>query len=65
MCSREPIFQTDAPRRDVLALPAASIWRMRERATMLGGHLTAEPTGDDEFLVTAVLPLGDNHPEGS
>jgi signal transduction histidine kinase len=38
---------------------------MRERATMLGGHLTAEPTGDDEFLVTAVLPLGDNHPEGS
>jgi hypothetical protein len=23
LCSREPIFQTDAPRRDVLALPAA------------------------------------------
>ena len=30
---------------------------MRERATMLGGHLEAGPTGDDEFLVTAALPL--------
>jgi len=32
---------------------------MRERATMLGGHLRAEPTADDEFLVTAALPIGD------
>ena len=31
---------------------------MRERATMLGGHLDARPTGDGEFLVTAALPLG-------
>jgi signal transduction histidine kinase len=30
---------------------------MRERAAMLGGHLEAGPTGDDEFLVTAALPL--------
>ena len=30
---------------------------MRERAVMLGGHLEAGPTGDDEFLVTAALPL--------
>jgi signal transduction histidine kinase len=32
---------------------------MRERATMLGGHLQAGPTANDEFLVTAALPLGD------
>ena len=29
---------------------------MRERATMLGGHLDAAPTEDGGFLVTAVLP---------
>ena len=38
---------------------------MRERAAMLGGHLSAGPTGDGEFLVTAALPLGSDHPEGS
>jgi signal transduction histidine kinase len=32
---------------------------MRERAAMLGGHLQAGPVADDEFLVTAALPLGD------
>ena len=32
---------------------------MRERATMLGGHLRAGPTADGEFLVTAALPVGD------
>ena len=32
---------------------------MRERATMLGGHLRAGPTPNGEFLVTAALPLGD------
>jgi signal transduction histidine kinase len=32
---------------------------MRERATMLGGHLEARPTGNGEFLVTAALPLGE------
>jgi signal transduction histidine kinase len=31
---------------------------MRERATMLGGHLEARPTPNGEFLVTAALPLG-------
>ena len=25
---------------------------------MLGGHLEAGPTADNEFLVTAALPLG-------
>jgi signal transduction histidine kinase len=30
---------------------------MRERAAMLSGHLEAGPAGDDEFLVTAALPL--------
>jgi len=34
---------------------------MRERATMLGGHLQAGPTKKGEFLVTAALPL-DNEP---
>jgi signal transduction histidine kinase len=29
---------------------------MRERTTMLGGHLDAAPTEDGGFLVTAVLP---------
>jgi signal transduction histidine kinase len=37
---------------------------MRERATMLGGHLEARPTGNGEFLVTAALPLGEG-PEGA
>jgi signal transduction histidine kinase len=36
---------------------------MRERATMLGGHLRAGPTPAGEFLVTAALPLGDGVPE--
>jgi signal transduction histidine kinase len=30
---------------------------MRERVTMLGGHLSVGPTKDGEFLVTAALPL--------
>jgi signal transduction histidine kinase len=32
---------------------------MRERATMLGGHLEAGPAASGEFLVTAALPLGE------
>jgi signal transduction histidine kinase len=36
---------------------------MRERAAMLGGHLQAGPTANDEFLVTAALPLGDGGEE--
>jgi signal transduction histidine kinase len=36
---------------------------MRERAAMLGGHLQAGPVADDEFLVTAALPLGDGGEE--
>jgi signal transduction histidine kinase len=32
---------------------------MRERATMLGGSLRAGLTPDQEFLVTAALPLSD------
>jgi signal transduction histidine kinase len=38
---------------------------MRERATMLGGHLEAGPTADNEFLVTAALPLGASPSEGT
>jgi signal transduction histidine kinase len=30
---------------------------MRERATMLGGHLSVGPTKEGEFLVTAALPF--------
>ena len=30
---------------------------MRERTAMLGGHLSAGPTPNGEFLVTAFLPL--------
>jgi signal transduction histidine kinase len=37
---------------------------MRERAAMLGGHLQAGPVADDEFLVTAALPLGDGEETG-
>ena len=36
---------------------------MRERATMLGGHLQAGPTEKGEFLVTAALPLDDEPAE--
>jgi signal transduction histidine kinase len=36
---------------------------MRERAAMLGGNLQAGPTANDEFLVTAALPLGDGGEE--
>jgi signal transduction histidine kinase len=35
---------------------------MRERATMLGGVLSAGPTGKGEFLVTAALPLEQDGP---
>ena len=37
---------------------------MRERATMLGGHLQAGPTANEGFLVTAALPLGDGSEQG-
>jgi signal transduction histidine kinase len=37
---------------------------MRERAAMLGGHLSAEPTAKGEFLVTAYLPFGDGGAAG-
>jgi signal transduction histidine kinase len=36
---------------------------MRERASMLGGHLRAGPTPAGEFLVTAALPLGNGAPD--
>ncbi|HEX2323490.1 MAG TPA: ATP-binding protein [Streptosporangiaceae bacterium] len=45
---------------DGAALPRGSghgIIGMRERATMLGGHLSAGRTIHDEWLVTAALPL--------
>jgi signal transduction histidine kinase len=37
---------------------------MRERATMLGGHLEARPAPNGEFLVTAALPISSD-PEGA
>jgi signal transduction histidine kinase len=37
---------------------------MRERTTMLGGHLEAGPTEDGGFLVTAVLPYVRDPQEG-
>jgi signal transduction histidine kinase len=36
---------------------------MRERAAMLGGHLSAGPAGDGGFLVTAALPLDNDQVE--
>ncbi len=36
---------------------------MRERAAMLGGHLSAGVTKDGEFLVTAALPLDGDRPQ--
>ncbi|HEY4463917.1 MAG TPA: histidine kinase [Streptosporangiaceae bacterium] len=36
---------------------------MRERAAMLGGHLKAGPTANDEFVVTAALPLANDRLE--
>jgi signal transduction histidine kinase len=36
---------------------------MRERAAMLGGHLTAGPAGNGDFLVTAALPLDNDRSE--
>jgi signal transduction histidine kinase len=36
---------------------------MRERATMLGGHLSVGPTKEGEFLVTAALPLDGDEPQ--
>jgi signal transduction histidine kinase len=36
---------------------------MRERAAMLGGHLSAGPVGDGGFLVTAALPLDNDQVE--
>jgi signal transduction histidine kinase len=38
---------------------------MRERATMLGGHLQAGPTEKGEFLVTAALPLDSGSAQGA
>lgn len=37
---------------------------MRERVTALGGILTAEPTPDGGFAVTALVPLHPRSPEG-
>ncbi len=54
---------TGEPQGDAGPGGGQGIIGMRERATTLGGHLTAGPTGDGEFLVTAALPLTDEHPE--
>jgi signal transduction histidine kinase len=41
-----------------LGEPGQGIRGMRERVIMLGGHLSAVPTGEGGFEVRAVLPLG-------
>jgi signal transduction histidine kinase len=39
--------------------PGQGIRGMRERVTMLGGELSALPTGEGGFEVRATLPLGE------
>jgi signal transduction histidine kinase len=51
------------PERPPPAPPGHGILGMRERATMLGGTLTAGPTPDGGFLVEAALPLEAEHAE--
>ncbi|MCF1598378.1 sensor histidine kinase [Streptomyces muensis] len=52
------------PQRTVPPSPGAGhgLLGMRERATMLGGHLTAAPTEQGGFAVSAFLPRGDTPP---
>jgi signal transduction histidine kinase len=58
-----PAGGVDGQETDADAWPAErgghGIIGMRERASMLGGHLQAGPTAHGEFLVTAAFPLGD------
>jgi signal transduction histidine kinase len=62
-CAAAPPESEDQPAQAGLGHGGGhGIIGMRERATMLGGHLRAGPTADDEFLVTAALPLGDGVP---
>ena len=52
--------------RDVVSRGAGhGIIGMRERAAMLGGHLSAGLTRHDEFVVTAALPLDGDDQERS
>ena len=52
------------PQRTVPPSPGAGhgLLGMRERATMLGGRLTAAPTEQGGFAVSAFLPRGDTPP---
>jgi signal transduction histidine kinase len=52
------------PQRPVPSSPGAGhgLLGMRERAAMLGGHLTAAPTQHGGFAVSAFLPRGDTPP---
>ncbi|MDF3145781.1 MULTISPECIES: histidine kinase [unclassified Streptomyces] len=52
------------PQQPVPPSPGAGhgLLGMRERATMLGGHLTAAPTQHGGFAVSAFLPRGDTPP---
>ncbi|HTS97963.1 MAG TPA: sensor histidine kinase [Streptosporangiaceae bacterium] len=54
---------TGPERWDGLVGGGHGIIGMRERASMLGGHLDARPVANHEFLVTAALPLGDGGEE--
>jgi signal transduction histidine kinase len=53
-----PLKNGEPPAAAGLGSGGHGIIGMRERATMLGGHLRAGLTPDHEFLVTAALPLG-------
>jgi signal transduction histidine kinase len=44
---------------DPASEPGQGIRGMRERVTMLGGHLSAHPTAEGGFEVRATLPLGE------
>ncbi|MEY9993076.1 signal transduction histidine kinase [Streptomyces sp. V4I8] len=52
------------PQQTVSPSPGAGhgLLGMRERATMLGGHLTAAPTQQGGFAVSAFLPRGETPP---
>ena len=48
--------------REQIRGPGHGIAGMRERAEALGGSLSAGPSSDGGFLVTASLPVGSDRP---
>ncbi len=58
-CPPEALAGQEADHEEGQPAGGHGIIGMRERASMLGGHLQAGPTGHGDFLVTAAFPLGD------